>query len=336
MVIVQLAGGLGNQLQQYALYRKYLALGREAKLDPTWFSDARIQNKVAAPRSLELEYFPGLPMNFCSREEAIRFKGTDGVFGRARRFLQRHGVPVGQKREIFQETGMYHPEVLDLWDGYVMGFFAAEKYYADILPKLREDIHFPKSESKAVRSSNENLMKQIQEEAAQGITAVSIHLRRGDYLDAGNAQLLGGISTPAYYEGAVKYVQENAGARTGDEAVGGNAGMPTGSAKLHFYLFSDDPAYAKTLHFGAAEDENTVVDWNTGRDSLLDMQLMSKCQVNICANSTFSFWGARLNASPDKIMVRPSIHKNTQEFDAELMHDLWKGWVLVDPQGQVR
>lgn len=36
---------------------------------------------------------------------------------------------------------------------------------------------------------------------------VSIHIRRGDYLDAANASLLGGICTPAYYEGAVEAVR---------------------------------------------------------------------------------------------------------------------------------
>ena len=37
MIIIQLAGGLGNQLQQYALYQKFKSLGTEAKLDLSWF-----------------------------------------------------------------------------------------------------------------------------------------------------------------------------------------------------------------------------------------------------------------------------------------------------------
>ena len=33
MIIIQVAGGLGNQLQQYALYRKLIRLGKEVRLD---------------------------------------------------------------------------------------------------------------------------------------------------------------------------------------------------------------------------------------------------------------------------------------------------------------
>ena len=33
MVIIQLAGGLGNQMFQYALYLELVSLGREVKID---------------------------------------------------------------------------------------------------------------------------------------------------------------------------------------------------------------------------------------------------------------------------------------------------------------
>ncbi len=36
------------------------------------------------------------------------------------------------------------------------------------------------------------------------------------------------------------------------------------------------------------------LDWNSGTDSPLDMYLMSQCRYGIMANSTFSYWGARL------------------------------------------
>ncbi len=39
MIIIEVAGGLGNQLQQYALYRKFLNLGKEARLDISWFRE---------------------------------------------------------------------------------------------------------------------------------------------------------------------------------------------------------------------------------------------------------------------------------------------------------
>ena len=37
MLIIRVAGGLGNQMQQYAMYRKLKSLGKEVKLDLSWF-----------------------------------------------------------------------------------------------------------------------------------------------------------------------------------------------------------------------------------------------------------------------------------------------------------
>ncbi|MDE5718775.1 MAG: alpha-1,2-fucosyltransferase, partial [Lachnospiraceae bacterium] len=99
-----------------------------------------------------------------------------------------------------------------------------------------------------------------------------------------------------------------------------------------FYVFSDDADYVRA-HF--AGKEFRIVDWNRGEDSFYDMQLMSRCRHNICANSTFSFWGARLNGNPDKMMLRPSIHKSTQICVPEQMKALWAGWTLVTPEGTV-
>ena len=68
MVIIQVAGGLGNQLQQYALYRKFLSLSKEAKLDISWFSQGQKGENVTG-RKLELDYFAGLPYTACTAQE---------------------------------------------------------------------------------------------------------------------------------------------------------------------------------------------------------------------------------------------------------------------------
>ena len=68
MIIIQIAGGLGNQMQQYALYRKLLSLGKEVKLDISWFSE-EVQKKMLAPREFELPLFiygPFASLSSCS------------------------------------------------------------------------------------------------------------------------------------------------------------------------------------------------------------------------------------------------------------------------------
>lgn len=305
-MIIQVAGGLGNQMQQYAMWRKLLHLGRNAKLDLSWFRDPEAQKNVLAKRELELLWFPDLPVIECTPEEKKSLTGGSGLTGKIMRKLNRS--------KVYEETKMFHPEFLELRKGYLVGYFACEKYYADILEELRNLFRFPDSPDAALQEKNEQLIRKMENSRE---CSVSIHLRRGDYLDAANAGLLGGICTPEYYAGAVKYAQELSGGRN------------------HYYIFSDDPDYARSLHFGNPDDENTVVDWNTGKNAMSDIRLMSHCRVNICANSTFSFWGARLNSHTDKVMIRPSVHKNTQVFIPEEMHELWGKWILVDKSGFV-
>lgn len=332
MIIIEVMGGLGNQMQQYALYQKMKSLGKEAKLDVSWFFDENRQKSVLAARSLELEWFDHLPMECCTEQEKRALLGKGGFFGKVKKKL----LP-GTDRH-FQETGMYHPEIFELDNAYLSGFWACEKYYADILPKLRELIVFPKqetgerqtdcaealesnarraadaaigmgeAESEEAARRNRDLMERMGKEIS-----VSLHIRRGDYLDPENAAMFGGICTDAYYEAAIRFIRER---------------FP----EVHFYVFSDDPSYAKE-HY--REPDFTVVDWNTGKSSLFDMQLMSCCKHNICANSTFSFWGARLNPSKDKIMIRPAKHKNGQDVGMERMQELWEGWKLIDGEGKV-
>ena len=62
MIIIQVAGGLGNQLQQYALYRKLVRLGKEVRLDLSWFhslEEKKEAGKVTG-REFELAYFDRL------------------------------------------------------------------------------------------------------------------------------------------------------------------------------------------------------------------------------------------------------------------------------------
>lgn len=301
MIIIEVMGGLGNQMQQYALYQKMKSLGKEAKLDVSWFFDENKQKSVLAARSLELEWFDHLPMECCTEQEKRALLGKGRFFGKVKKKL----LP-GTDRH-FQETGMYHPEIFELDNAYLSGFWACEKYYADILPKLRELIVFPKQETGEAARRNRDLMERMGKEIS-----VSLHIRRGDYLDSENAAMFGGICTDAYYEASVRFIRER---------------FP----EAHFYVFSDDPAYAKERY---QEPDFTVVDWNTGKNSLFDMQLMSCCKHNICANSTFSFWGARLNPSKDKIMIRPAKHKNGQNVGMERMQELWEGWKLIDGEGK--
>lgn len=314
MVIIQMMGGLGNQLQQYAFYKKLNKCGIETKIDTSWYEDD-VQKSMAAPRKLEIKALEGVEFEEATKKEVSDLIGDRSLTGKIRRKLFPKSV------KVFEENSrIFVPEIYDgivnkktIKNIYTRAHFACEYYYADILEDLRGEISFPVS-----NSSNYSKIKELAKRM-NDTDSVSVHIRRGDYLDDINAKYYGGICTDEYYEAAVKYIIEKTGAD-------------------YFFIFSDDTDYAvdfanKLMNTGNGKITAEVVDINHGDDSMFDIYLMSQCHHNITANSTFSFWGARFNSFDGKIMIRPTKHINQQPFDIEDMRVWWKGWTFISPTG---
>ena len=313
MIIIQLMGGLGNQLQQYAFYRKLCQCGIDACIDVSWYESTN-QEKVAAKRSVEIDRLGGVSYVTASKKDSDSLTGGDGFLGKVRRRLLPGSV------SIFEENSRIYVEDMakgifedrSIKDMYMRGFFACEKYYADILPLLRSELVFPVEECTCKKALEELSVK------IRSRNAVSVHLRRGDYLDDANRAVYGNICTDAYYDTCIDY-------------------MVSVVERPVFYIFSDDADYAAEfagkINEKYKEAKAVVVDINHGSDSMFDIYLMSLCKHNITANSTFSFWGARLNGYENKITIRPTIHINSQSFDEKLMKDRWKGWCFASPDG---
>lgn len=295
MIIIKMNGGLGNQLQQYALYEKMKSLGKEVKLDISWFYK---EMGKASKRDLELEYFPKVAFETCTKEELGEIIGRRGILKKVSEKLKLTQNPTYIEHQMYDET------VFAMDNRILEGYWACEAYYADILPLLQEKLEFPPSDN----PKNMNMAEKMQE-----CNSVSIHIRRGDYLTAENQAMFGGICTEQYYEKAISYMKENV-------------------ENARFFVFSDDVAYVKEKY---GTKEYTIVDINRGKDSFYDIYLMSQCKHNICANSTFSFWGARLNKNSSKTAIRPLKQKNCNWYEPERMKQLWEGWILIDENGKL-
>lgn len=335
MVIIRIVGGLGNQMQQYALSRKLISLGREVCLDISTYSDAGYQGTV---RKLEIDRFPAVKYDAATEEQITSVRGDRGLFGRIRSRIR-----PGRSGYV-HESGMYMPEILEMDNVYLDGYWSAEKYYADIMPELREIYDFARmagidetygraAEPDACGTAESafgaaeradivaaDAVHAALTEMALRITGTdsscSVHIRRGDYLKPDNAAFFGGISTDEYYEAAFSYVRER-------------------HPEVIFYIFSDDPGYVREKY--GDDPSCVVVDVNHGDDNMYDIYLMSLCDAHICANSSFSFWGARLDPQRESALcIRPTIHAASQVFDPEIMRDLWKNWIFIDSQGIVR
>ena len=308
MLIDQIAGGLGNQMQQYAVYCKLRDMGKDVKLDLSWF-DKSTQKIMLAPRDFELSLFKNVDFEECTDSERNYFLKRN-VFQKATgKCLKKLGIWQHENPKVFSESKMYHEELFSLEDKYITGYFACQKYYNDIMDELIEKYEFPEHSDEILHTRNMALVEKMENE-----TSVSVHVRRGDYLDPPNAAILGNIATEEYYKGAMDYF------RVKDKST-------------HFYIFTSDHEYARE-HFSDAS-QYTIVDWNTGKNSVQDLMLMSHCKGNICANSTFSFWGARLNKRPDKTVIRTYKMRNNQPVQPDIMHDYWKDWILMDEKGSI-
>ena len=120
-------------------------------------------------------------------------------------------------------------------------------------------------------------------------TTVSLHFRLGDYKKYPNIHP---ILKETYYKNALSYIQRTTNVKTA----------------LFFCENEDITDVNGTIHelrktFPTIEfirANSRLEDWE-------QMLLMSLCEYNIIANSTFSWWGAYLNNNSTKVVCYPSL-----------------------------
>jgi hypothetical protein len=168
----------------------------------------------------------------------------------------------------------YDPHVFEQQSVFFMGVWQVESYFKDIKKKIRETFTFNVPDDKI----NAALIDKI-----NNSNSISVHVRRGDYLNVKWMESLVVIKDNTYYEGAINYMNEKI-------------------KDPHYFVFSDD---MKWVQENLKLPNVTYVDHNTGAKSYIDMYLMSLCRHNIIANSSFSWWGAWLNKNEQKIVVMP-------------------------------
>lgn len=264
MVIIRVSGGLGNQMFQYALYQEMLHRGREAKLDLSSYEEK--QNF----RQFELDLF-GLDYEVASLRECARLgECSYSPADKLRRKL------FGKRKSYYEEAldQGYQPEIFDRDPVYLDGYWQCEKYFKDIRRLLLEKFSFPQT----LCVEGQKLLDKIRH-----TEAVSLHVRRGDYLDAKNFHVYGDICTKAYYQNAIRWIRQNC-----ENPV--------------FYLFTNDTEWVKNEIW---EPGMELIGPSEGKKDYEDMFLMSQCRHNIVANSSFSWWGAWLNQHGDKKVLAP-------------------------------
>lgn len=121
----------------------------------------------------------------------------------------------------------------------------------------------------------------------RSVNAVAIHARRSDLLF-----MNGHCYRHGFFKRSVRYIKK----RVKDPV---------------FIFFTDENSVGwcekneKIFGLDFKRDQVRFVTWNKGLESYRDMQLMAECRHNIFTESSFGFWGAYLNANPEKITCAP-------------------------------
>jgi hypothetical protein len=137
--------------------------------------------------------------------------------------------------------------------------------------------------------------------------SVSIHIRRGDYINNPYwRSLLGDICDLDYYTTSINIITKTV-------------------ENPSFFIFSDDIDWVKQ---NLKITDCFFIDWNSGNESYIDMQLMASCKHNIIANSTFSLMSAWLNKNPNKIVIGPSKWRNSYQ-DNSAQKFMNKNWQII-------
>jgi len=181
-----------------------------------------------------------------------------------------------------EKSPLFDEEVLQKERAYLVGWWQSEKYFADVKEEVKKAFTFKNIELTEKMQAYEQKMRET--------ISVSLHIRRGDYLEV--SDVYGGICTAEYYEKAMKQ-------------------METWYPDCHFFVFTNDAEWVKENY---RQDNLTIVEGNDEDSGYIDMYLMTQCKHYILANSSFSWWGCYLSASKDKKVISPKIWANGKDY----------------------
>lgn len=309
MKIVNLKGGLGNQFFQYA-FGKSLEKKTDSivKYDTTWFeAGADYDHDILYLDFFETEYevankneIEGLyPLGELGKNVAKRLYYKSPFISQK---LFGHFKEIDNDKNSLLKSGPYKfeycPKVYSTNRySYFDGYWQASQYVDSVSDLLAKEIRLTEPLSEQSKMIKDEL---------EGSNSVSIHIRRGDYTKSNNALPLD------YYNKSVEEINS----LTEDPK---------------YYIFSDDIDWVRNEL--EIKGHCTYVDHNGVETAYEDLILMSSCEHNIIANSTFSWWGAWLNQNSDAIVLSPDAwlgYGNTDELD--ILPKTWETVSIGEPR----
>jgi len=309
-IVIALTGGLGNQLFQFAAslalaestgrgirvclrgYDRPASRRLFLQVRRWWRSigadAARLHALEALVRRPEL---PGLTdLAETTREQDRRF----GLDRRTLKLAMRGG-------DLGGVDTLHEPaDVLAVIDGtrslsadrpaLIAGFMQSDSIVAPRIESVRDALHPPTGTSHAARWIRE----------VRAVPSVAVHVRRGDYTKKAFEKVFALLS-PAWYREAADLVA-------------------TREPHARWFVFSDDRAWCRE-HL-KLPGEIRFVESDSPVSPAEDLAVMAACRHHIVANSTFSWWGARL-ATGGGVVVMPACWTLDVESSRDLLARDW-------------
>lgn len=203
-------------------------------------------------------------------------------------FFNRRDIytPINYQEERFNFDRRFFKKIVDSTN--FEGYFQSEKYFEHCKDVVRSEFTFKPH----IKESADKFLSSV-----QGKRLVSIHVRRGDYVNQPNYHPVCSLD---YYREAIKHFNND----------------------VKFIVFSDDISWCKE-NLGL---DNALYSENS---TAVDLCIMSKCDDHIIANSSYSWWGAWLNLNVNKKVIAPKIwfgpyyqHHDTKDLYCE-------GWSII-------
>lgn len=256
MRLIKMTGGLGNQMFIYAFYLKMKQRFANTRIDLSDMMHYHVHHGYEMNRVFALPQ-----VEFCMNrtwKKVLEFLFFKTILERKQKSLDAFWKPYAWPFIYFK------------------GFYQSERFFSDIEQEVRKAFAFDMS-----KASDRSV--QMAARMDNDVNSVSLHVRRGDYLEPKHWENTGSVCQLPYYRNAIAEIKSRL-------------------KNPVFYVFSDDLEWVKE---NLPLDNAVYIDWNKGNDSWQDMMLMSHCRHHIICNSTFSWWGAWLDAHKDKTVIVP-------------------------------
>lgn len=276
MKIVNITGGLGNQMWQYAfaMALKYKHPDEDVYIDTQHYHTVFFKKfkGINLHNGYEIDkVFPKANMPVAGFWQLIKVSYWIPNYVLSR--LCRKILPLRNTEYVppYSMNYYFDRKALERKDNcYYEGYWQSVHYFTDIREMLQDVFGHPEP-----NEYNARIIKDM-----ESTESVGLHVRRGDYL---NEPEFRGICGIEYYQKAIEDVVSD-------------------GKKHSFFIFSNDILWCRDNISPLTKGHDVLfVTGNVGSNCCWDMFLMTHCKDLIIANSSFSWWGAFLNKSVNRV-----------------------------------